>query len=269
MGITQPKILFGKVMHGRLLPKRNNFSYGLYNIALPLSHLDDMPLAHNRFAALSFYDSDHGDRNGDDLESWAREILSDYKLDDIANGEITLICMPRVIGYVFNPVSFWICHDLQDNVRAVLCEVHNTFGEQHTYLCAPTDGRVIDKSQSMTGEKLFHVSPFLEREGHYNFRFNFADNAFQVWIDYYNPADEKMLATFFTGDMSPMTASGLRKAFWRYPLVTLKAIMLIHWQAIKLMAKGIQYISKPKQYQKKISAVDRFQNEKVKDQDHV
>lgn len=257
MGIAEPQILFGKVMHGRLFPKRNNFIYGIYYLAMPLSKIKQLPIACNRFAPLSFYDRDHGRCDGSDLEEWARGILDDYNIKE-ADGGITLVCMPRVLGYVFNPVSFWLCHDKQGALRAVLCEVHNTFGERHTYLCAHEDHRPIKHDDMLKGDKLFHVSPLLKREGHYTYRFDVRENKFAVWIDFYNAEGQKQLVTALIGTFQQMDKTTLRRAFWTYPLVTFKAITLIHWQALKLLAKGIKYIARPKQKPEKVSATDNL-----------
>jgi DUF1365 family protein len=256
MGVDA-QLFFGRVMHGRLFPKKNNFTYGIYYLALPLSKLAKIPIAHNTFAPLSFYDRDHGDCDGSNLEHWARKTLLEYGLSK-ANGEITLLCMPRVFGYVFNPVSFWLCHDKQGDLRAVLCEVHNTFGERHTYLCAHEDQRVIEHSDVLSGEKLFHVSPLLKREGRYTFRFDVRDGKYGVSIDFYDADDKKQLVTTLMGDFEPMNKQTLRTAFWRYPLVTVKAIILIHWQAAKLLSKGIKYIARPQQKDQKTSGTDKI-----------
>ena len=252
MGMT-PSILFGDVMHKRLFPKVNAFSYGLYYLVLPLSHLCNAPLPINRFGWLSFHHGDHGARQGDDLEGWARDILAQHHITR-ADGDITLITMPRVLGYVFNPVSFWLCHDRDGALRAVLCEVNNTFGETHTYLCAHPDQRPIQGDDVLTGDKVFHVSPFLPREGHYSFRFDVADEHCGLWINFHDAQGDIQLVTALNGQMRPMTAKALRKAMWRYPLITVKAIALIHWQALKLVAKGIQYIRKPQQKHETVSA---------------
>ena len=256
MGI-ESRLFFGKVMHGRLFPKRNSFTYGIYYLAFPLSLIKALPIAYNRFAPLSFYDRDHGLCDGSDLERWARGVLADYNIKE-ADGEITLICMPRVLGYVFNPVSFWLCHDQQGNLRAVLCEVHNTFGEKHTYLCAHDDHRPIASDDILAGEKLFHVSTLLKREGRYEFRFDVRDHKFGVWIDFFDGEGKKQLVTSLIGTFEPMNKATLKKAFWTYPLVTFKAITLIHWQALKLLAKGIKYISKPIQNPERISTTDNL-----------
>lgn len=257
MGGLEQQLFFGKVMHGRLFPKRNSFTYGIYYLALPLSKLNELPIAYNRFAPLSFYDRDHGHCDGSNLGEWARSILADYNLKD-ADGEIKLICMPRIFGYTFNPVSFWLCHDKKSRLRAVLCEVHNTFGQRHTYLCVHDDHRVITHDDTLKGDKVFHVSPLLKREGHYEFRFDVRDNRFAVWIDFFNGEMKKQLVTSLIGNLKPINRSTLRKAFWRYPLVTFKTISLIHWQALKLLAKGIKYISRPGQKSERISATDNL-----------
>ena len=256
MGV-EPQLLFGRVMHGRLFPKRNSFTYGIYYLAFPLSKIKGLPIAYNRFAPLSFFDRDHGQCDGSDLEEWARSILSDYDIKE-ADGEIKLICMPRIFGYTFNPVSFWLCHDKKNNLRAVLCEVHNTFGERHTYLCAHEDHRSISHDDTLKGSKLFHVSPLLNREGYYTFRFDTRDQNFAVWIDFYDGDGKKQLATSLMGKFKAMNRTSLRKAFWAYPLVTFKAITLIHWQAFKLLTKGIKYISRPPQKHEKTSATDNL-----------
>ena len=240
-------------MHGRLFPKRNNFTYGIYYLSIPLSQINVLPIAYNRFAPLSFYNRDHGECDGSNLEEWARSILAKYSID-VASGEITLMCMPRVFGYVFNPVSFWLCRDHAGDLRAVLCEVHNTFGERHTYLCAHDNHRPITPNDTLKGKKIFHVSPMLAREGHYKFRFDAQNDKFGVWIDFFDENNQKQLITSLTGKTIPMNTESLHRAFWAYPLLTLKAIALIHWQAAKLFAKGIKYISRPEQKSDKTSA---------------
>ena len=240
-------------MHARLMPRRNVFRYGIYYIALPLSKLDACAIAQERFGLTSFYNKDHGPRDGLPLLPWARDILESHGIAE-ADGEITLVCMPRILGYVFNPVSFWFCHDKNQGIRAVICEVHNTFGERHSYLCARADRQPITSKDRLIAQKMFHVSPFLKREGHYEFAFDVGVNRFAVNIDYFNGEGQKTLLTSLGGNFVPLTVCALRRSFWRHPLVTLKAVFLIHWQALKIISKGIQYSAKPPQNEENVSA---------------
>lgn len=244
-----PKILFGRVMHKRLFPKVNAFNYGIYYLALPLSalnkNLNNRYFKYERFGLLSFHTKDHGNRDGGDLAIWVRGLLSTYKIDK-ADGEIVLITLPRVLGYVFNPVSFYYCYDKAQKLRAVICEVNNTFGETHSYVCAHDDQRAITPDDNQQALKQFHVSPFLEREGHYDFRFKITDQKMMAMIDFHDDAGNKQLITTLNGTFEPLNKTTCRTAFWRYPLVTMKAIVLIHWQALKIITKGIKYIPKPK-----------------------
>lgn len=247
----------GTVMHARMAPKKNVFKYGIYYIAVPLSKLSACSIARERWACSSFYNKDHGPCDGSALAPWARDILQRYGVA-AADGEIVLVCMPRILGYVFNPVSFWLCHDLQGRVRAVICEVHNTFGERHAYLCLREDHAPITPENRLVAQKIFHVSPFLPREGYYEFRFAVDDKEFGVWIDYFGEGGDKMLATSLTGAFSPLNPASLRAAFWRYPLVTLKAVLLIHWQALRIIARGIKYIPKPPQKAETLSVTENI-----------
>jgi uncharacterized protein len=250
MDIT-PQIFIAEVMHKRLLPKENSFTYRLYYLLLPLP----APIISNKF--VRFNAKDLGYRDGSDPENFARTILFAYKIE-YKISHIMLITMPSVLGYVFNPVSFYLCLDQEKQLRAVIAEVHNTFGEQHTYLCAHSDHIAITSDDWLEAEKLFHVSPFLERNGSYRFRFSIQKNKLGIWIDYFDKENNKQLVTSLIGSLQPLNRSSLNKVFWSHPLVTLKTIMLIHWQALKLMVKNIRYIPKPKQYNKKVSITSKL-----------
>lgn len=238
--VIAPRIYTATVMHKRFFPKENSFRYGIYYFALPLPA---EPVA-GWFS--SFHRKDVGPRDGSDPASWVRKILADYDLD-WKTKNIILLTMPRVLGYVFNPVSFYFCLDDCNALLAVVCEVHNTFGEQHSYLCANPDHTPISTSQWLVAEKVFHVSPFLERTGEYRFRFDLNSEKLGIWIDYYDEHQQRQLTTSLIGSFSPLTAQTSRQAFWRHPLVAAKVITLIHWQALKLVMKGIRYIAKPAQ----------------------
>ena len=173
-----------------------------------------------------------------------------------------LVTMPSVLGYVFNPVSFYLCLDQEKDIRAVIAEVHNTFGEQHTYLCAHSDHTSITSDDWLEAEKLFHVSPFLERNGSYKFRFSLQKDKLGIWIDYFDKEKNKQLITSLIGNLQALNRSSINKAFLSHPLLTLKAIILIHWQALKLVAKNIRYVIKPKQCEEKVSATSNLKEYK-------
>ena len=259
MLIHNPKLLKANVMHQRLKPKKNGFTYGVYYIAIPIdkyengAYRDILPTG--KLSKHSFHSHDHGYRDGTSLRQWANDALMQY---DIPHPQhITLITMPRIFGYVFNPISFWLCYDKNDAIIAVICEVNNTFGETHSYVCIDTSHNAthntpISKDTYYYADKLFHVSPFLERIGAYKFQFNINDNECHITIDYHD-GDDDMLLTSLRGEFSDLSRQSLNQAFWQYPLVTLKTIALIHYQALCIIAKGISYIKKPTRLQSHIS----------------
>ena len=240
-----PLIGFGQVRHTRLRPSRNAFNYPTYFLMLPMRSLalhGSGALAHNRPAPLSFFDRDHGDGRASALD-WLDEVLQREGVDD-ADGEIWLHTYPRVLGYTFKPVSFWYCHQADGSLRAILVEVHNTFGERHCYLLdAPKYGR------ELKADKVFHVSPFCTVEGGYRFRFM---RSMEAGLDRtvaridYDDSTGPLLETSVGGTLEPVSASSLRRAFWGYPAMTFGVIARIHWQALKLWRKRVPFVSKPK-----------------------
>ncbi len=255
--IADSHFIFGHVMHKRMQPKINQFRYSIYYIALPLSKInpkfENRFFKYNRFGLLSFHNKDHGYRNDTSLHKWIGDVFESCG-GAKPNGEVVLVTMPRVLGYVFNPVSFFYCYDTNQNLCAVICEVNNTFGESHSYLCLPPDNKnQISDGDILEGKKMFHVSPFIDRTGQYKFRFSQKKEALGVWIDLIDDNDAPFLLTAVSGKMAEFNVQNTRKAFFLYPLVTFKAIFLIHWQAIKLMIKGIKYIPKPLQFKNKIT----------------
>jgi uncharacterized protein len=255
-----PQIMTAQVMHKRIFPSVNQFVYGVFYLWLPLKTIaaqkSNWLLGVNRPAFFSFYNRDHGNRDDSDLEVWAKDVLNQAGIKRV-DGDITLITFPRVLGYVLNPVSFWICENSKKQIIAVICEVNNTFGQTHTYVCSNQDETPINPEEWLEGDKVFHVSPFLKREGVYRFRFSMDGACKGLFIDYYDGQGQKQLITSVIGTLNPLNTKTLLSMVWRYPLVTLKAIALIHWQAIKLMLKGIKYIPKPKQSSPRITFVQK------------
>ncbi|GAA4022641.1 DUF1365 domain-containing protein [Actimicrobium antarcticum] len=243
-----PQLCFGKVLHSRLRPVANDFGYGVYYLRLPLRTLggDDFGprlFSRNRFNLLSFHDSDHGDGK-QALLPWIDQLLQAEGIDD-ATGEVWLQAFPRVLGYVFNPVSFWFCHRPDGALRAILCEVRNTFGEKHCYLL--DTGAAMPYGIELTARKVFHVSPFCATEGAYRFRFMRTARKTEhtvARIDH-DDASGPLLLTSISGVAAPLTDRTVLRAFSGYPLMTFGVVARIHWQALKLFIKRVPFFSKP------------------------
>lgn len=232
------KALFkSKIYHKRFLPRVNEFSYSGYYIKFSLDAIDNLKskvFSVEGFNLFSFYKCDHGYRDGTSLKGWVIDTLKLAGVFDF-NGKVELQTFPRVMGYVFNPVSFWYCYQ-DEKIIAVICEVNNTFGESHNYVLKndPT-GNVISLN------KCFHVSPFYDVKGSYKFDFRRPDS---VKIDYYLN-DVLQLNTAVKGEEIPFTDLNLMKLFIKYPLFTLFNVFLIHFQALKLFMKKNKFYSKP------------------------
>ena len=255
--MTPPEALigFGTVRHTRLRPRRHAFSYPTYFLLLPLRSLKREPQPGaswtiNQPGWLSFFEADHGDgrplAQGGAL-AWLDELLQREAIHD-ATGEVWLHTLPRVLGYSFKPVSFWYCHRAPDDqggaLRAIVVEVNNTFGERHCYVLSNPRYGVEERC-----DKVLHVSPFNPVAGHY--RFNFMRHAQAglehslARIDYYDAADNAVLQTSVGGTLEPLSPATLRRALWRYPLMTLGVVVHIHSQALRLWLKKVPFFRKP------------------------
>lgn len=254
MRVSKPQIFFGQVAHARLRPTRHAFAYRVFFLRLPLSCLDRVGgtlFSVNRWNLFSLRFADYGARDGSPPEPWIRALLAREGLT-VADGEIVLQTFPRTLGYVFNPVSFWLCHDRAGGLRAILCEVSNTFGEHHSYLLAHDDTRPIQPGERLKARKVFHVSPFCEVKGEYEFEFSNDSDTCRVAIDYLD-ADGKLLLTSIAGKSARFSVPNLARAFLFYPWMTFGVIARIHWQALKLWFKGVRYIAKPAPPQHEVS----------------
>ncbi|HVZ69375.1 MAG TPA: DUF1365 domain-containing protein [Rhizomicrobium sp.] len=238
-------LVSAKIFHARLRPKPNSFRYGATYLAVPLgelfSHRSGL-FSIDRVNLFGLKRADYGE--GGEPEKWIANVLAGWGVPQ-ADGEIVLVTMPRVLGYAFNPVNFWLCHDAKGGLRAVLAEVNNTFGERHCYLCFHTDRRAIAPTDVLTARKIFHVSPFIETKGDYCFRFSLGKDRLAIQIDL-SDEDGLLLRTSISGGMRPLTSAALLRTLLANPLMPFKVIGLIHYQALKLLLKRIRHISKPK-----------------------
>lgn len=242
----EPKLYLGAVMHRRLRPAENHFLYRVFFLAIPLSNVGALRnrwFGVNRWNLLGFDFRDHGARDGSHPLAWIRALLAREGLA-VADGEVWLQAFPRVLGYVFNPVSFWMCHDRAGRLRAIVCEVNNTFGERHCYVLAHPDARPIAAGEPLAARKVFHVSPFCPVEGEYRFRFVAGGPRVLARIDYGDAAGD-LLHTSISGRAAPYSARALLGAFCAHPWMTLGVVARIHWQAARLWAKRVPFFSKP------------------------
>ena len=235
-----------RIFHARSRPRRNAFAYRLCAVAI---HADDF--RKGRKCALFSIDEpnlftlrtrDYADGKTDPVQ-WVRNALEGFQIA-AADGRIMLLTLPRIFGLAFNPVSFWFCFDDGGCLRAVLAEVNNTFGERHFYLCCHADRRPIGRTDRLGVRKVFHVSPFLDISGEYRFGFDCSARRIAVSIDLIDETG-LALATSLWGAPMPLTSSRLLAALAGVPMQAIKVIGLIHWQALKLMHKGVRYRHKP------------------------
>lgn len=237
----------GQTFHGRRGAVENAFTYGIDYVMLDAEASARGPafFGRNRAGFFSLQDSDHGGAPKEGTGAvWARDVLRTHGLEAVTDGKLMLLAQPRVLGHVFNPVSFWLAYDRQNRLRAVISEVSNTFGDRHSYLCAHHDQRVISREDTLRATKIFHVSPFQPVEGGYAFRFDIRPDRVGVWIEF-TTGNEGVLATL-TGARVQLTNGSIARAALRRPFGSRRVLSLIHWQALKLWWKGATFRSRPK-----------------------
>ena len=181
--LKNSKIYVGKVIHRRFKPKNHYFKYRVFSLLIDLDDLNEIDnkiklFSYNKFNIISFFDKDHGDRDGTSLKNWVKKKLENIGIDN-KDVTIKLFCYPRILGYVFNPLSVFFIYDKYDKIISIFYEVKNTFGEQHTYIFKAEDNETLRNSCV----KKFHVSPFIDMECNYKFRVNKPSDKISVIID--------------------------------------------------------------------------------------
>ena len=231
----------GTVVHTRLRPVRHRLRY---NVVSALIDLDELPVlnrrfklfGHNRLAPVSFHDADHGPGDGTPLRPWVKHTLEEAGL--FADGPIRVLCYLRIWGFVFNPLSVYFCHRHDGRLTALIYEVHNTFGERHTYvLPADADGAA---TLEQTCAKSFYVSPFVPMDCVYRFRIRRPGNRVSVAITE-RDSNGPLLAAAFAGERRAFGDVTLAQLALGQPFMTLKIIAGIHWEALRLWLKGAPY----------------------------
>jgi hypothetical protein len=235
--MSQSALYPGWVMHRRVRPRHHRFKYRVFAMLLDLDELAALDrtlslFAWNRSGLFSFHDRDHGD--GHDLRTWLDAKLALAGIT--ADGARRVLCYPRIFGYVFNPLSVWFCHAGDGALKAIIYEVHNTYDERHAYVL-PVGG---DQKLVRHGcAKGFYVSPFLSRDCAYQFRIRppGADVAIAINEE---EAGAPILNASFAGSRRALTDGALLAMLLRYPLMTLKVVVAIHYEAVRLMLKGVR-----------------------------
>ena len=241
--IKNSTIYNGKVIHRRFKPKEHYFKYNVFSLLIDIDELEIIVnkikiFSYNKFNIISFFDKDHGPRDGSSVKEWVIKNLKDVGIEN-NKIQIKLLCYPRIFGYVFNPLSVFFIYDESSRLIAILYEVKNTFGEQHTYVFKTEDEKVIINDCS----KKFHVSPFIEMQCHYYFRVLKPSDKMSVIIDQ-KDKDGKLLYASQDGKASELNEKNLLTSYISHPLMTFKIIAAIHYEALKLWFKGIKIIKR-------------------------
>ena len=241
----------GEVTHTRFKPVRHFLKYKTFSLLIDLDEINILDksigiFSHNKFNIFSFYDKDHGDRDGGNLKDWVISNLKKFRIkENITN--IKLLCYPRILGYVFNPLSIFYCYE-KDKLVAIFYEVKNTFNEQHTYIFKiKNNEEIIQKCR-----KKFYVSPFMDMETFYNFKLLNPNDKLSVFIKQ-TDADGTILTATQTGDRKEFSFKQLAINFLKYPLMTIKIISSIHYEALLLWKKGAIYRTRDVKLKNKLS----------------
>ncbi len=241
-------LYFGEVMHARLKPVGHRFSYRVMSLLIDLDRLAaadrQSPLfGVNRAALYSFHERDHGDRDGASLRAYAQRCAAQHDID-LNGGRVWLLCYPRLLGHTFNPLSVYFCYRADGALCLVIYEVRNTFGEIHPYVLPVRPGEVTEAGLRQQQDKLFYVSPFIAMAMRYHFRVSPPGEQVRLRI-LETDSDGPLLSATFSGQRRALTTSALLRAFFSLPLVTLKIVAAIHWEALRLRLKGLRLVERP------------------------
>lgn len=241
-------LYIGQVMHQRFFPMTYKFKYNIFSIRVDVDAIEQESRNHwllslDRFNWISLYRKDYGARSDQSWRSWFTELMQDYGVTKPV-ARLELVCMPRYLGFTFNPLAMWYGFDEQDQLVAVVAEVSNTFGQWHHYVLT-NQGLPLNERISASADKVFHVSPFMNMECRYRFRLHKPDKDYQIGI-YETENDQPVLNAVQVGKQQQLTTQNLIKAALKMPFNTLKVMILIHWWALKIWLKGGTFHRTPK-----------------------
>lgn len=237
----------GEVMHARMKPKAHRFRYRVFNLLIDLDRLDEAGrlsrlFSVDRFNLLSFFPRDHGEERAS-LAARARALIAQAGVEERPE-RLLLLCYPRVLGFVFNPISVYFAYAADGRLLCLIYEVRNTFGQRHSYVAPVRSGEASEAGIRQERDKLFYVSPFLDMPLRYHFRIRPpGDNAAIRILE--TDAEGPILAATFQGSRRDLTARTIMTACLGMPLMTLKVVAGINWEALKLWLKGIRIYRRP------------------------
>jgi len=234
----------GHTSHARFKPQPHKFRYRVFQILVDVDRLDEAflglkTLGLGRFGLFSFDERDHGARDGRPLRDWVSAKLAEAKIEASA-AKIRLLCFPRILGFVFNPLSIFFVQDAEGRLEAVIYEVNNTFGQTHAYV-TPATGEGDERQEA---DKAFFVSPFYGVEGGYRFRLSPPSDSFDLVICKHTAGETDFVATL-NAERRALTDGALMGLFFAMPLMTLGVVAAIHWEALRLWFKGARLHARP------------------------
>lgn len=243
--MTESCLYTGTVMHRRIKPRPHKLRYRVFWTLLDLDELPALGktlrlFSLERFNLFGFYTADHGDGSITPLRAQAEKHLAAAGID-LDGGTIKLLCMPRILGFVFNPISVYYCYQRDGALAALIYEVHNTFGQRHSYLI-PVDATADALEQRCL--KSFYVSPFMDMEISYTFRIRKPAAHVTLTIQGAD-AQGPVIVASLAGQRRNLTDGTLLKTFVVFPLLTLTVVAGIHWEALKLWIKGMRLRPRP------------------------
>jgi DUF1365 family protein len=238
-------LYIGEVMHARLKPMRHRFSYRVMSLLIDLDRLADADrqsalFGVNRAALYSFHEADHGKRDGSSLRAYAQRCAAERGID-LTGGRVLLLCYPRLLGYTFNPLSVYFCYRADGELALLIYEVRNTSGDSHPYVLPVLSGEISDAGVRQQQDKLFYVSPFIEMAMRYYFRVLPPGARVQLRI-LESDREGPLLAATFNGSRRALNTRELLRTFCSLPLVTMKIMAAIHWEALRLWLKGARLV---------------------------
>jgi DUF1365 family protein len=238
----------GEVMHARLKPVGHRFHYRVMNLLIDLDRLEIADrqtslFGVNRRALYSFHEADHGERDGSPLRLFAQRCAAERGID-LTGGRVLLLCYPRLLGYAFNPLSVYFCYRANGQPALLIYEVRNTFGGIHAYALPVRRGDISPAGIRQTQDKQFYVSPFVEMAMRYHFRVVLPTDHVKLRI-LETDSDGPLLSATFSGHRRILTTRALLRSFFGVPLVTLKVMAAIHWEALRLWLKGVRVVPRP------------------------